>query len=389
MVASIPTACTGLVNSSTGLIVLRFFIGIAGGSFVMCQYWTSSMFHKSVVGAANAIAGGWGNLGGGVTQLVMGSVLFPMFKAIYGNGPDAAEMAWRTVCIVPAVFAFGLAIITYYISEDAPKGNYTELKKHGLMPEVSAAASFRSGAVNINSWILFIQYACCFGVELTMYAASAIYYKEVFALSTEKAAAYASIFGWMNLVSRGSGGWISDKLNQRMGMRGRLLVQTLILVVQGGLVFAFAHTKSLGAAIAVMAILSYFVQACCGTTYAIVPYVDPAATGSISGIVGAGGNVGAVLFGLGFRQLDYLPAFSLMAGVILLSAALGAFIFIKGHRGLLCGVDSPENKALTLAVPEPDEEVKASINKEDKVEKEVEKDVTDDDNQSVESEHHC
>jgi len=30
-IASIPTACLGFVNSATGLITLRLFIGIAGG----------------------------------------------------------------------------------------------------------------------------------------------------------------------------------------------------------------------------------------------------------------------------------------------------------------------------------------------------------------------
>ena len=63
--ASIPTACTGLVNSAVGLAILRLCIGMAGGTFVMCQYWTSRMFTKSVVGTANALVGGWGNLGGG------------------------------------------------------------------------------------------------------------------------------------------------------------------------------------------------------------------------------------------------------------------------------------------------------------------------------------
>jgi NNP family nitrate/nitrite transporter-like MFS transporter len=57
--ASIPTAMTGLVNSAAGLAVLRLFIGIAGGSFVMCQYWTTRMFTKQIVGTANAVAGGW------------------------------------------------------------------------------------------------------------------------------------------------------------------------------------------------------------------------------------------------------------------------------------------------------------------------------------------
>jgi NNP family nitrate/nitrite transporter-like MFS transporter len=92
IMASIPTACTGLVNSATGLAMLRLFIGIAGGSFVMCQYWTSTMFTKEVVGTVNGIVAGWGNLGGGVTQLVMGSALFPLFKNVFYN--HNAELAW-------------------------------------------------------------------------------------------------------------------------------------------------------------------------------------------------------------------------------------------------------------------------------------------------------
>jgi NNP family nitrate/nitrite transporter-like MFS transporter len=37
--SAIPTALTGLVNTATGLAVLRFFIGIGGSTFVMCQFW--------------------------------------------------------------------------------------------------------------------------------------------------------------------------------------------------------------------------------------------------------------------------------------------------------------------------------------------------------------
>jgi NNP family nitrate/nitrite transporter-like MFS transporter len=358
--ASIPTACTGFVESATGLAILRLFIGIAGGSFVMCQYWTSRMFTRDVVGTANALVGGWGNLGGGVTQLVMGSLMFPLFKIFFD---DDAEKAWRTVSVVPAVVAFGTGIAIYYISDDAPKGNYDELKKHGAMPEISAAASFRSGAINFNTWILFFQYACCFGVELTMNNAAALYFKDEFGQSTESAAAIASIFGWMNLFARGMGGFFSDKMNARMGMRGRIIVQTVLLLIEGALVLVFANTSSLGGAIAVMIVFSLFVQAAEGSTFGIVPYVDPASTGSISGIVGAGGNSGAVGFGFGFRQLSYESAFVIMGATIMGSAALSIFINIKGHRGLFWGEDTLiEKEKAILVVPEKDDEAAEEIN---------------------------
>lgn len=63
---SIPTACTGFVQTAKGLTILRLFIGFAGGSFVMCQNWTTVMFTKEVVGTANGLVAGWGNLGGKV-----------------------------------------------------------------------------------------------------------------------------------------------------------------------------------------------------------------------------------------------------------------------------------------------------------------------------------
>lgn len=201
--ASIPTACTGFVNTATGLAVLRLFIGIAGGCFVMCQYWTSVMFSKEIVGTANAIVAGWGNLGAGVTQLIVGSILFPLFTLIFDGD---SEKAWRTVCVVPAFVAFVTGIVVYRISDDCPKGNYTELKKYGGMSDVSLTTSFKEAVLNVNTWIAFIQYAACFGVELTMNNATAMYFKEEFDLTTSSAQAIASLFGWMNLFMRGLGG---------------------------------------------------------------------------------------------------------------------------------------------------------------------------------------
>jgi NNP family nitrate/nitrite transporter-like MFS transporter len=67
LAGAIPTALAGLVTTPAGIIVLRFFIGVLGASFVPCQVWSTGFFDKNVVGTANGLAGGWGNAGGGIT----------------------------------------------------------------------------------------------------------------------------------------------------------------------------------------------------------------------------------------------------------------------------------------------------------------------------------
>lgn len=172
--AAIPTACTGLVQTPRGLMVLRAFIGLAGGTFVTTEYWTSTMFVKEIVGTANGLVAGWGNLGASVTQIVMASFLFPVFTNMYDGD---AEKAWRMVSLIPAAIGFITGVIIYFISDDAPKGNYAALKKHGVMENVSGIRSFVVASLDINTWVLFIQYACCFGVELTMNTAAALYFR--------------------------------------------------------------------------------------------------------------------------------------------------------------------------------------------------------------------
>ena len=118
-----------------------------------------------------------------------------------------------------------------------------------------------------------------------------------------------------------------------------MIAQTLLLLGEGISVIIFAHTTTLMGAVCTLVLFSLFVQAAEGSSYGIVPYVNPRYTGSVCGIVGAGGNVGAVIFGLCFRELDYETAFVIMGVSILISACLSAFIYIKGHAGLFTGED--------------------------------------------------
>ena len=71
ILGSLPVMGVGLAHDYTSFLMFRLGIGAIGASFVITQYHTSVMFAPNVVGTANATAAGWGNLGGGVTQIAM------------------------------------------------------------------------------------------------------------------------------------------------------------------------------------------------------------------------------------------------------------------------------------------------------------------------------
>ena len=71
----------------------------------------------------------------------------------------------------------------------------------------------------------------------------------------------------------------------------------------------------------------YFVRNC--------PIRNSSNTGSIAGIIRAGGNTGAVCFGLGFRQMKYKSAFVPMGSTIIVSSVLSVFVLIPGHGGII------------------------------------------------------
>merc|ERR1719182_527963 len=140
-------------TNAAGFIFCRFLIGLGLATFVACQVWCSQMFSKSVVGAANATAGGWGNLGGGITVLTV-----PLILHVAG-----------------AFFA--------YTGRDLPDGNYKELEVAGAKQKSSASVVTKVGLSNVNAWILTITYGLCFGVELTMTNVVTLYFFEYHALS--------------------------------------------------------------------------------------------------------------------------------------------------------------------------------------------------------------
>lgn len=279
-----------MASSPISFLLLRFFVGFSLATFVSTQFWMSSMFSPPVVGTANGVAGGWGNLGGGATQLIM-----PLVFSLIRDIGAAKFTAWRIAFQVPALFQMLSAFAILLFGQDMPDGNFHGLEKSGDKPKDKFSSVFWHGITNYRGWILALTYGYCFGVELTVDNIIAEYFYDRFNLKLHTAGIIAATFGLANIVSRPAGGILSDLVSKRFGMRGRLWTLWVVQTLGGVLCVILGQVGSLSASIVVMILFSVFCQGACGLTFGVVPFVSRRSLGVISGMTGGGGNVGAVL----------------------------------------------------------------------------------------------
>ena len=298
LLGSIPVMCIGLADDYMSFMLFRLGIGVIGASFVITQYHTSVMFAPNVVGTANATSAGWGNLGGGVTQMVM-PLVFGAF--IWVGFTDASS--WRLAMVVAGSVCFLTGIAYFLFTTDFPNGNIKELREKGEHdPPEKVKGAFWKAAGDYRVWALFVVYAACFGIELTINNIAAIYYMDEFDLGIKTAGLVAGLFGLMNIFARTTGGFISDRFVKKGGLKGRVKWLFIALIIEGIALIFFSQMKVLALAIPMMIVFSLFVQMSEGATYSIVPFINKKFIGSVSGIVGAGGNAGAVAAGFLVRS---------------------------------------------------------------------------------------
>lgn len=128
LAGAIPTACVPAVNSVTGLYIVRFFVGILGGTFVPCVVWTTQFFDKTIVGRANALAGGWGNAGGGVTFFIMPAVV----QSLMTHQGYGLQRAWQLAFpACPLAILVFVAILVLVLGNDTPTGPWRTRHIHG------------------------------------------------------------------------------------------------------------------------------------------------------------------------------------------------------------------------------------------------------------------
>jgi NNP family nitrate/nitrite transporter-like MFS transporter len=306
---SIPVFLVGLSKDYTSFLLFRLAISVIGASFVITQYHTSMMFAANIKGTANAVTGGWGNLGGGVTNMVMPLI----FTAIVGFGYTKAE-AWRYAMIVPGLMMLIVAFLYYRFTKDTPAGNFDETgyNKIKTPTDWSILADWRI-------WALTMAYGMCFGMEITFDNVASLHFTDSFHLSQSSAGFWAGIFGFMNIFARALGGIVSDKVGARFGMKGKGTLLALVLLLEGIGLLLFAQAGSLVFAIISMLSFALFLKMANGATYGIVPFINEKNVGLVSGIVGAGGNLGGMLFGFLFKSesISYVEAFTYIGCIVI------------------------------------------------------------------------
>ncbi|WP_052415786.1 MFS transporter [Algibacter lectus] len=314
-IGAIPVILCGLVQTPTQFLICRLFIGFIGASFVITQVHTSLMYAPNIVGTANATSAGWGNLGGGANRLGM-----PLIAAAVVSFGVADADAWRYSMIVAGIVCFCMGIIYFFFTKDTLNGNFKDLRASGEMVSTKKdQIGFLEVLKDYRVWILFVVYAASFGIELTVYGTMDDYLQNTFQLERVTAGNIVLSFALMNIFARTLGGFFGDKFGKLKGLRGRVLFLAFILAIQGLMLITFSTTTSIVIGVAFLILFSLSVQMAEGATFSVVPFINKKAIGSVSGIVGAGGNVGAFLAAMLLKSQSAVAE----KGAIIASQGLG------------------------------------------------------------------
>jgi len=306
------------------------------------------MFAENVVGSANGVSAGWGNLGGGVTTAWMPLVLVEPAK----EGGCSPELAWRLSMLFPAGMLLLCAVSVKLLCWDTPVARRFVAAHLGKSKPVSICDYVRV-LRDPRVWVLTFQYSACFGTELVMYSQLPRHFSTYFQMTASKAAAMASLFGLTNLASRPFGGILSDVVNRRFGLQGRIWLQFTILMLEAAFLLGFGYIDSeqpLSRAAIVLFCFSVFCEMGCGTTYGIVPFMNRQEMSSVSALVGAGGNLGAVIAGQAFYKPipDDLIPYRVHGGYVFAAALLTPVLFLKGAPQPLQTPPASESEAVKV-----------------------------------------
>jgi NNP family nitrate/nitrite transporter-like MFS transporter len=167
--------------------------------------------------------------------------------------------------------------------------------------------------------ILSIAYAVTFGSELAVVSMLPMFFQGTFAVPVALAGVLGACFAAVDIGSCPSGGWISDKFGRKKSL--------VILLIGAAIGFFVLSTITsdwpIALAVGAMMCCSFFLGSAAGCVFAVVPLIRRSLTGQIAGIVGAYGNIGAVILLTVFSFVS-TPVFFLTIAACIAVAAMAA-----------------------------------------------------------------
>jgi len=259
VVSAIPAVIFGFVEGYAALIVVGFFLGIAGSSFAVGVPFVAGWYPKERQGFALGVYG-MGNIGTAVAAFSAPAIVDWLGREALG--------------IVAAILLVATAVVFYSMAEDPPRG-----------PAVDYGAVLRSGW---KLWRLALLYFVTFGGFVAMAVFLPKLLRDWFDISLTNAGLRAAGFTVVATFARPVGGFLSDRIGSATVL--------VVAFVGAGLDAAWlAHISSdptwLPVTIACLT-LAAFLGLGNGAVFKAVPLDFPEATGAATGIVGAAGGIG-------------------------------------------------------------------------------------------------
>jgi NNP family nitrate/nitrite transporter-like MFS transporter len=258
--SAIPAAAFGFVDGYPALIVVGFFLGIAGASFAVGVPFVAGWYAKERQGFALGVYG-MGNIGTAVAAF---------------SAPAIVEWLGREALgIVAAGLLLVTAAVFYRMAEDPPRAS----------APVQYRAVLRAGW---KLWRLALLYFVTFGGFVAMAVFLPKLLRDWFDLSLTDAGLRAAGFTAVATLARPIGGVLSD----RMGAATVLVVVFAGAGIDAGvLAFLSADPTIVPVTVACLT-LAAFLGGGNGAVFKAVPQDFPASTGAATGIVGAAGGLG-------------------------------------------------------------------------------------------------
>ncbi|OUL29631.1 MFS transporter [Nostoc sp. RF31YmG] len=245
----------------------------------------------------------------------LGVLTYPLANNVHFLNTVQVEAIW---VVLAALYAFQF-YKAWQVNREVV-GSLNPLSSEFLQPSRHYGLSDRYHVRQIA--LLDFTYLTNFGSQIAVLSILPTWFEQTFGLNPVTASLVATAYPVLNLVSRPSGGLISDRAGSRKWtMTGVTIPIGIGYLLMGKL---DAHSN-LSIAILVTMLCAYFVQAGAGATFSIVPLIRKQVTGQIAGSVGAYGNVGGVIYLLIYSLSNAQTLFYSMGVTALICASLCAF----------------------------------------------------------------